>query len=209
MKKVSKSIDVENATVTLLQKGGQGILIPGNLIITAAHCINFSCNGEMALGEYFIEEIQTNHGKLKVSPLAVEPVTDIAVLGEIDDQAAPNEAMDFRMYCENTSAIPICQKDYKLFNKFNVYVYTHNRTWMVGKACQCAKDAEKLSVEFEEQIEGGTSGSPIINDSGELVGIVSNTSIIYSEGQKSEGLIPRPHLALPVWIYNRILNWEW
>ena len=63
--------------------------------------------------------------------------------------------------------------------------------------------------QFEEQIEGGTSGSPIINDTGELIGIVSHVSIINSEGHKSYGLIPRPHLALPVWIYNRILNWEW
>ena len=38
-------IDVANATVTLLGKGRQGVLVSSNLIITAAHCINFSCEG--------------------------------------------------------------------------------------------------------------------------------------------------------------------
>ena len=57
-------------------------------------------------------------------------------------------------------------------------------------------------VETEEKIEGGTSGSPIVNDKGELVGIVSSSP----EGnlQKYSGLAPLPRVALPVWIYKII-----
>jgi len=32
---------IEAATVRLPDKGGQGVLIPGNLILTAAHCIEW------------------------------------------------------------------------------------------------------------------------------------------------------------------------
>jgi hypothetical protein len=38
--------DVANATVTLLKRGGRGVLVPGNLIVTAAHCIEFECGGQ-------------------------------------------------------------------------------------------------------------------------------------------------------------------
>ena len=56
---------VEKATVKLISKGGQGILVPGGFIITAAHCVDFDCGGSMALGEYFIEEIETIKGQLE------------------------------------------------------------------------------------------------------------------------------------------------
>ena len=55
----------------------------------------------------------------------------------------------------------------------------------------------------EEQIEGGTSGGPIINDLGQLVGIVSNASDL-QEGIASDGNFPYPSLALPVWICQRL-----
>ena len=83
--------DVAKATVTLLGKGGQGVLVSGNLIITAAHCIAFRCEGEMVLGDYFIEEIKTCERELKVALLAVEPVSDLAVLGSLDTQAFAKE----------------------------------------------------------------------------------------------------------------------
>ena len=203
MLRESIKTNVANATVTLLRKGGQGILVSGNLIITAAHCIVFSLEGEMGLGEYFIEEIRTSQGELKVAPLVVELVSDLAVLGSLDNQEFAKEAEDFEKFCENTKAIPLCRSDFELFRKFRVHIYTHKGTWMTGSAMLCSKDAEKLSTEADEQIEPGTSGSPIINDSGKLVGIVSNTTM---DADKSVGAAPRPHLALPVWVCRQIFG---
>ena len=200
--------DVAKATVTLLEKGGQGVLVSGNLVITAAHCIDFRCEGEMVLGDYFIEKIKTDERELKVTPLAVEPVSDLAVLGSLDDQVFAKEAEDFENFCEHTKPVPLCRTDFELFRKFRVYIYTHKGTWVTGSAMQCCEDAEALSVEADEQIEGGTSGSPIINDLGELVCIVSNFSLAAEAQRKSEGLAPRPHLALPVWVCRRILGPE-
>ena len=59
--------DIEKATVTILRKGGRGILVSGNLIITAAHCVVFSLEGDMGLGEYLIEEIRTSQGESHVN----------------------------------------------------------------------------------------------------------------------------------------------
>jgi hypothetical protein len=38
------------ATVQLPTKGGQGVLVPGGFVLTAAHCIDWSLDGGMALG---------------------------------------------------------------------------------------------------------------------------------------------------------------
>jgi hypothetical protein len=198
--------EVAKATVTLSGKGGQGVLVNNNLIITAAHCINFSCEGEMAFGNDFMEEIKTGERKLKVAPLAVEPVSDIAVLGSLDNQSFSKEAEDFERFCEHTKPVPLCQNDFVLFQKFRVHIYTHKGTWVTGSATQTHEDAQKLGVEADEQIEDGTSGGPIINDSGELVGIVSFFTTISEAQPKSIGSAPRPNLALPVWACREIFR---
>jgi hypothetical protein len=157
----------------------------------------------MVLGFHFIEEIETIHGKLKVGPLAIEPVQDIAVLGALDEQYFCGEATMFEEFCEKIKPVPICVNNFELFQNFPVYIYTHKMEWIKGKAQQCEYDAPMLAIETEVQVEEGTSGSPIINESGELVGIVSHFSIS-SENSKSAGLVPSPHLALPVWVWQTI-----
>jgi len=199
---------VEKATVTLPGKSGQGVLVSGNLILTAAHCIDFKCEGEMALGDYFIEKIKTGEKELKVTPLAVEPVSDLAVLGSLDEPGFGKEAEDFEKFCEHTKPVPLCRRDFVLTRKFSVHVYTHKGTWLTGKAMQLREDCQTLFVETDDQIEGGTSGGPIINDSGDLVGIVSNFSDCGEADRKSYGPAPLPHLALPVWVCRRIENEE-
>ena len=200
--------DVAKATVTLSGKDGQGVLVNSNLILTAAHCIDFRCEGEMVLGDYFIEEIKTGERELKVAPLAVEPVNDLAVLGSLDNQEFSKEADDFEKFCEDTKPVPLCRRDFVLFRKFRVHIYTHKGIWVTGSAMQCCEDAHVLQVETEDQIEGGTSGGPIIDDSGDLVGIVSIFCDI-DEGQRiCHGSVPLPHLALPVWVCCQIEKGE-
>ena len=41
------------------------------------------------LGDLFPEKIETHKGELMVRPVALEPVKDIAVLSELDNQAFP------------------------------------------------------------------------------------------------------------------------
>jgi hypothetical protein len=60
-----------------------------------------------------------------------------------------------------------------------------------------SKDVPMLPFETDEQIEGGTPGGPIINDSGEIVGIVSNCGFATETQHKSDESAPLPHLACP------------
>jgi len=99
---------VEKATVTIW-KGkphGRGVLVEGNLILTAAHCLDCSCDGSMVMSEHLPVEIQTCDGKkLLTNKIAVEPCSDIAVLGSPDNQAFYEEYERFEKFCERTTPL--------------------------------------------------------------------------------------------------------
>ena len=66
---------------------------------------------------------------------------------------------------------------------------------MQGKTTQWSEHSPLLTIIFDEPLKGGTSGGPVVNASGELVGIISNSFLV------NGGTASRPHLALPVWVY--------
>jgi hypothetical protein len=51
-----------------------------------------------------------------------------------------------------------------------------------------------------QKIENGTSGGPVVDDEGQLVGVVSYAC----EEPPFDGRMPRLHRALPGWVWNRI-----
>jgi hypothetical protein len=197
---------VEKAIIEVLPKGCQGVLVTGEVILTAAHCVHFDIEGSMVLGDFYIEEIRTVHGTMKGATLAVEPVADIAALGSPDSQEFGEEAEQFDSFCEKTKAVSLHVGNSEPFEPFPVYIHTHKGAWVTGTATQTSSDAKALWIEADEQIEGGTSGSPIVNESGELVGIVSHTSLAREGESRSNGLAPRPHVTLPLWVCRRILG---
>ncbi|HYK90287.1 MAG TPA: serine protease [Acidobacteriota bacterium] len=198
--------EIEKATVKLTKKRGQGVLVKGNCILTAAHCITYSGNGEMALGDYFTEDIQTQRGAFKASPLAVEPVSDIAVLGAVDGQATEEffqEWCRFEDFCEKTKPVELCPaKYYKPGQSFKIWILTHTGEWVIGKATSPRVGAHLVFVEAEKSIKGGTSGGPIVNELGQLVGLVSTFG--GTGGHSRSGPSPCPSLTLPVWILHLI-----
>jgi Trypsin-like peptidase domain len=192
-------------------------------------------NGGHGAGDWFIETIRTSDGKQhKVSPCAVEPMTDIAVLEAVDGQEMSEECHAFEEFCEDTEPVPVSEDDFpnasgceqpraqvgpdgritipklEAFTEpppIPVHVLTHKGTWVTGNAQRFGSlnspPAGSVWVKFSTQIEGGTSGSPVIDDNGLLVGVISHSSD-NPKGRVCDGLIPRPHLALPVWVWSYI-----
>lgn len=49
-----------------------------------------------------------------MTPYAVEPVSDLAVLGNIDYQAFPDEAKAFDDFCNTTEPVPIALDEFRV-----------------------------------------------------------------------------------------------
>ena len=85
---------IARACVTVVKHDGgrgRGVLVPGNIILTAAHCVAYTTEGALGLGDVCIVEVETRQGPLHTQLLAVEPVGDIAVLGALDGQDSVDE----------------------------------------------------------------------------------------------------------------------
>jgi S1-C subfamily serine protease len=153
-------------------------------------------------GMTLVERIRASNGRTYVlSPCAVEPMLDIAALEAVDGQALYEECLAFEEFCEATEPAPVSADDFPLGTSVPVHVLTHEGAWVTGRACRYGlrslSPGGAAFVEFDAPIESGTSGGPVIDDNGLLVGVIS-----WSGGR--HGSIPRPHLALPVWVWNRI-----
>ena len=199
------SARVSNATVRI--GGGQGVLVPGGFILTAAHCIKWNGEGAMALGDHFIEKITTKSGaRFGVMPIAVDPVSDIAVLSALDNQEFGEDVESLEQWCETTKPVPLLTKTPPPWKSISVRVLSHRGNWIKGKVTRygfATASSGCISIEAVSQIEGGTSGGPIVDSRGRLVGVVSHSTEAKA-GDKCTGSIPLACLALPHWLLLRI-----
>lgn len=192
---------VARAIVKLPRLGGLGVLVPGELIVTAAHCIEWTTTGAMVLGDRFHQDISTADGsQLEVQVLAVEPVSDVAILGAVDNQEFGDAAEAFEDFCARTAPVPVATKELELFAPIPAFVFTHRGAILPARVTQCAAFSANLFIETDEPIECGTSGGPVVTERGALLGIVSHSGGVAGE----QAMLPRVHLSVPVWVAQRM-----
>jgi|SRR5947207_13130524 len=202
---------IEAATVRFTRRGGQGVVVPGRMIATAAQVVSWDAKGGVVLGHYHIEAVEANHRTLKVRPLAVERVADIAVLGALDGQVSAEHAAAsdaFEAFCDSTAPVAICTADFPLFAPFPVHILAHTGRWLSARAQQRDVNAPVLTIEASEGIDGGTSGGPVVTDSGLLLGVVSNRGGPGGEPVRT-GSVPRLHVAAPGWLVRLMIDPQW
>lgn len=194
---------VEQATVKIKRWGSRGVLVPGEFVLTAAHCVNVPYTGE-ALNDHLLEEIETEKETFPMEIYAVEPVNDIAVLGEVDCDLPEIEKDKYLSFIDNTKPVPIYMSKHASKGSLEVHVFTHLNKWNSGELFYDGIHGNAC-IKYYKKIIGGTSGSPVVTSEGELIGLVSN-----SDEQKNEnryvGTCPLICFALPVWIIARILE---
>lgn len=193
---------IEAATVRLTEKGGCGVLVEGGLIFTAAHCLDLATNGDVALGEYQVQRIETANGKELLAELQfADLATDLAVLGAPDDNAFFEESESFREFCDVTAGAKICNWNPKSSKNYEVHILTHRREWIAGTT-ECVKpEATRIIVATNERIESGTSGSAVVAATGELIGVVS---LSIDDTKPFQTVCPVACLSLPVWLQRRL-----
>jgi hypothetical protein len=125
--------------------------------------------------------------------LFANPIADIAVLGSPDDQELCNEAEAYNGLVE--SATPLLIAD----------ALEKGHGWLLSLDCQwfrCAvqwmDDGPLWISQTAQRIVRGMSGSPIISDQGEAIGVIcaGNDTDAESSGWTS----PRLVRDLPVWL---------
>ena len=192
----AEKLRVAKATVKLPGKG-QGVLVPGNFILTVTHCIDVTYTGGAVLGDHLLEKAQAGRVNLLLRVCAAEPCCDIAVLEEPDNQVFFDESDIFDEFCEKTEPVPVCMAKLKAGEQYEVHIYTHKHEWMQGTGQVFGRAPRRmLHTVFPKSVESGTSGSPIVNQDGELVALLSNGGI--------ESRNPLVSQALPVWVVETI-----
>ena len=197
---------VESATVRLTRLDGRGVIVPGNYIVTAAHCIGWTAEGLMAIdGRGESPEPVSWHGRdLWADVYAIEPVADIAILGPPDAQTFPEEWDVFMEVFDAVSPVPLATAPLEVWREFPAFILSHDKGWIEGKAKACREGAHRLMLKAAEKIERGTSGSPVVDESGRLLGVISCSDNPVGP-QEATGLMPFAHRALPRWVVDDII----
>ena len=197
---------VARAVVRLPRLIGQGVLVPGGFIVTAARCIGWTAEDSMMLGGCLPEPIITADGrKIVAAPLAVEPVAGLAVLGAMDDQAFSSEAAAFEAFCEATPPVRLAIDILKAFVPLPAYVLTHDRGVLPATVRLICPGSASLWLHSDHRIGRGTSGGPVVTEDGRLWGIISTIGA-GPEEEPCQGFIPRVHLAGPAWLVRQMVS---
>jgi len=199
MKKMLNISEIEKAVVRLPERGGLGVLSTGGIIITAAHCVKFSAEGDMAYNKKFLQKVNTYLGEFYCSTLAVELVADIAVLGPADGQELPRDLASFEEFCNKTKPIHLSFGNFIPKVQVNGWSFNQDSKFVSLQLKLARPYAEKLSMKTEGVIKGGDSGGPVVSEDGKLIGVISHIEL-----HRNDGLVPILALTLPVWIIEQI-----
>jgi S1-C subfamily serine protease len=195
---------VEQATVTL-PRHGRGVLVAGDFILTAAHCVErYNSNRTLLRGGCTVSFKAADGTRLASQVREVVTAADIAVLVSPDD----HEYDAFVAFVWGRRPVRLFRGPGAACREpFPVWVYGKGNEWFSATATRGGRPNEKyfsthsLETEPRRPIKGGDSGSPVVDGKGRLVGIVSHTI-------GCVGIMPFPTHALPAWVVGCIRSAE-
>jgi hypothetical protein len=150
-------------------------------------------------------------------------VSDIAVLGGPDNQVFFDDSDLFDQFCEQTMPLPLSTIEPELGEQFPIRVLSHKGEWLTGTGALYSPVRRVVGLNVQQRIFCGTSGGPVVDDGGHLLGVVSifdgyipdhiaqsgADAIREWENQQTgscDGSIPFARRALPPWILEEMAN---
>jgi hypothetical protein len=162
------------AVVTVGQ-GGRGFIVAGprHSKLTAAHCLPHFPPAHPAS---YVEErtYASLLGPLGETPtvwaecLFADPIADIAVLGEPDDQTLCDEATAYEAFVESLTPIAIADTQ----KAGRAWVLSLDLEWFEC-GYQVNDDGPLFLLKGAQPVQSGMSGSPIVLRNGKAIGAVS------------------------------------
>jgi len=177
------------------------------LVVTAAHCLPRLpwTHSPMSYidGTYrdLLGSLNGNETNVSAECLFADPVADIAVLGCPDQQMLYEEASAYDSLTEGVSFLPIGKPKSGLG-----WVLSLDGRWIRSRL-ELFSGLPGVSLSIDPT-EAGMSGSPILNDIGQAIGVVSiGAEIIGASGErKNQRSGPQPILTrnLPGWLLSEV-----
>ena len=187
------------ATRAVLRVGdGRGFVVTANftfpkrVIITAAHCLPHfpPCQAFSYLEERTYQKLLGPLGgdtTVWAECLFADPIADIAVVGAPDGQVLPEECEKYEELVEAIRPLRIADPP----RDGPGLMLSLDQHWL---PCRVRSGESRLTTSGAKTVSG-MSGSPIITEAGEAIGVV----VIGSSREFSEGPHPRLTRCLPAW----------
>lgn len=151
---------------------GQGVLVEGGFMLTAAHCIKWKGVGEIASPLEVAasrQTIKTRCGlRFHLGPLMADPVSDMAALGITDDQDQWKDYGVFEAWKGSVQAVPLSTQ---IPPESDVYVLSHTGKWIAGRAASYAPCEPRVIVSSWRQSIESAAGRPAVRSSMRPMGI--------------------------------------
>ena len=201
-----RAIEPKGTVITVGE--GRGFVVEHrgeHLVVTASHCLPWLPSG---FGIAYSEEhvYRNMLGPLGSAPtvacecLFINPIADVAVVGVPDTQTYSDEADGYRALLEYATPFRITEAP----EKARGFLLSLEGEWF-GCQVQWMKsiDGPLWLSKLAQSIEGGMSGSPIVSENGNAIGIVA-TSVMEKgkDAATDEFGASNPRLTrdLPLWL---------